>query len=680
VLWTFCDQRLGPSDVGWTLTGIPTPDPPNTRRTSPPPTLLEVTSPLLANAAELFAAIGPMFGAPGLQPARVIGVASNDTSRLRCMRALELPELIDPTLIQESDQQLAQTFGVNALSQINQIKTRLDRIVQNWRSVTLKIGPASNVAFYLAVRQLVGSASSAQPAYNVVIREHDIAGNLLREQLLAALNPTVVTGTTGLPAQWTSPSGPWAGEVAAISSYMNSKLAALTKLFVSFGPLATTTTIEIAEIGPTVAAPSVVAGAVEVCSLSEANRYQLGLQVQQSQVSTLEGYLDGGTPVPLLLPGTTYTITVAYNVTTTEADGSQNNSTGQQAFSFQTDTAPPAKLDPWVLACTPANNELNVFYDDPVVVVFNDQEAIQLYQAYNYNLILNLYPADGLDDPTNAVASTSSVSGIGPAGYDSLLAKLGELPCVNSINVSSYKNQQFTANVQLRPCMAYTLDIVTNPAIATPPNQPIVPLYRTRFTTSKYASLADLATALGGSRVRHRHLSVALGLNQATNSAGQLLVAGLASDQDIESAFRAAGEQALVAATENAITIYWKQAGGSGPYLPYCLLIDCTEPLWRWRLEPQPTPVDPNDPSFEIVNMAQKPALEVQESGTSAIAYYLYSTSGTRTLAFLSGSGAQTITLQLHRPASTLFGLSDSAANIITLPIGAQAPWEADHV
>ena len=56
-----------------------------------------------------------------------------------------------------------------------------------------------------------------------------------------------------------------------------------------------------------------------------------------------------------------------------------------------------------------------------------------------------------------------------------------ELPCVGA--VSSYQNQQLTADVTLRPCMAYTLDIVTNPATPQPTNQPIVPLYRTPLTT-----------------------------------------------------------------------------------------------------------------------------------------------------------------------------------------------------
>jgi hypothetical protein len=152
----------------------------------------------------------------------------------------------------------------------------------------------------------------------------------------------------------------------------------------------------------------------------------------------------------------------------------------------------------------------------------------------------------------------------------------------------------------------------------------------------------------------------------------------------MESAFLAAGEQALPAPTENAITIYWVP-GGTGAYVPYCLLLDCTEPLWRWRQEPSLVPVDPSDPSFTIVKITPTFALGLKEADGSNIAGYLYSTSGTRTIAlFVPGfsppPSATTVTLTLYRPASQAFGLADSVATIIALPIGALAPWEADGV
>ena len=133
------------------------------------------------------------------------------------------------------------------------------------------------------------------------------------------------------------------------------------------------------------------------------------------------------------------------------------------------------------------------------------------------------------------------------------------------------------------------------------------------------------------------------------------------SDQEIEAAFLSVGEQALPAAAQNAITIYWIPGQGSGQYVPYALMIDCTEPLWRTRQEPKLVPANSNDPSFTIVQISSATALEVHEKGGNAVAHFVYSTSGTRTIAILASgsSGAQTVTLQLHRPASQVFGLSD---------------------
>jgi hypothetical protein len=223
-----------------------------------------------------------------------------------------------------------------------------------------------------------------------------------------------------------------------------------------------------------------------------------------------------------------------------------------------------------------------------------------------------------------------------------------------------------------------------DPAPAVPQGQqpvPVVPLYRTRFTTSKYASLGELAAEVGTSRILHGNLSGPLTTLAALISGKSTQV----TDQAIESAFVTAGEQALPAPADNTITIYWIPGPGNGPYVPHCMLIDGTEPLWRWRQEPSLLPVDPNDPSFNIVQVTAVPALEVVESSGTSIAGFLYSPSGTRTVAFFSASfsppaGGATVTLDLHRPASTAFSLPDVAATIVALPIGPQAPWEADHV
>jgi hypothetical protein len=736
VLWTFCKQPIDYPQTTWNLTGIPVPDPPGTTRNTPVPTAMEVIAPSYGNATALIAALSPLFGGNAFQPAQVIGIGSSDYSeREMCFRGLELPEIIETSLSLYTGARPVYEQGGLPLIENAAALARLQALEDKWRWVRLDVGASTQVSLYMAVDPALAAVSfsgfgdasglgifngafdinvdldlmkaanqlkpvtpvgqqtpSGNAAYGVseiVIRERDASGAMLRESTLASLNPNLVVGTIGLPATWTDTAGPWWSEIAKISLYFNAGLQNLSKIFVQFTPLTNTTVVEVAVVGPVLPdRPTVVIGAVQACSQAEQNRAQVAEQVQSGQISTLEGYLSGGAPVPLLIPNTEYTITVGYNVTTTEKNGTQTNYTGiEQGFTFQTDNAPPTALSPWVLACLPANQEENVFYNDPVTIAFNDEEAIQLFAAYGEQLVLQLHAADGLDDPSQSVQQTGQVSGFGPAGYDSLLNLInqGLAPCVGS--TTSYQNSQYTAQVQLRPKMAYTLDIVMDPAPAVPPvpqgqqPAPVTPLYRTRFTTSKYASLGDLATEVGTSRIMHGNLSGPLTSLSA-------LIGGTSTqvtDQAIETAFVASGEQALPSAAQNTITVYWIPGPGNGPYVPHCLLIDCTEPLWRTRQEPALIPVDPSDPSFDIVKITAVTALEVIESNGSSIAGFLYSPSGTRTVAlfhsnFSPPAGGATVTLELHRPASTPFSLPDVVATIVALPIGPQAPWEADHV
>jgi hypothetical protein len=385
--------------------------------------------------------------------------------------------------------------------------------------------------------------------------------------------------------------------------------------------------------------------------------------------------------VPLLQKDTLYTVTLNYDVTVTEEDGSTNDFNGvTQAWQFQTDNKPPANLNPWVLCTSPDINDQHVFYDDPVDIVFNDNSIVQLFGQYGFKLAMDLRAADGLPEPSGAPVTTVAVNGVGTASYDALqeLVAEGKLPCVGA--TLAYQNQVFTAPVELRPTMGYTLDLVTSPSLTLPPDPdtPVTPLFRRTFATSKYPNMKALADDLGSSRVSHRALKSRLNF---TSTGGK----DVRPDQDIQDLFAAAGEQALPAADKNRIVIYWAPAAPSGPFAPHAILIDCTEPLWRSR--PEPTFQNPiaTDPSFKIVTIGTGTSLEVAQQGGSDIGTYLVSPGGTRTVAvfgagFAPSPGGATVTLALHRPANPIYGNPDQADVIVALQIAPTAPWENDHV
>jgi hypothetical protein len=202
--------------------------------------------------------------------------------------------------------------------------------------------------------------------------------------------------------------------------------------------------------------------------------------------------------------------------------------------------------------------------------------------------------------------------------------------------------------------------------------------------------MKELADDLGSVKIEHRIL------------VGNLDFAGydpgeepkVVPDLDIQNSFMQAGEQALPAADTNRIVIYWIPTNGS--WQPVAVLIDCTEPLWRTRTEPGfENPVlsgegadeaDPSfDPSFRIVTLDPTvAALEVIAVDGSPVRGFLHSPGGTRTIVVLGTPATPgesiPVTLALHRPASTIFGIDEKTTLIRTLDLGPAAPWEDDHV
>ena len=679
VFWAFCGQRLGPSPDGWTLFGTPSPDPPNTQRTSPVPTEMQVEQPTFNGPDKLLLDLSLQLVGEGLQPAQVVGPGSivqhataPASAGRSCFRAVELPELLTAAFNTKLSSELKP-------SQAPEILKKLKEEVLDSRWLRFHTGTSNRIRMLMGIDPNLFKTSQGTAKTWFLIRERDLNGNLVLETPLVTMNPVLITAVTNLPATWIATGSPWGLAATQVFSLLTSlKLAVI---LLEFKPQPTTTTIEVAVAAPTSRIPTLLVGAIESCPTSEGDRFQNGVQVHESTIQTIEGYLDGGTPVPLLQKDTLYTVTLNYDITVTEQDGSTNDFNNiTQAWQFRTDNKTPAKLDPWVLCTSPDMNEQHVFYEDPVDIVFNDNSILQLFSKYGFSVQMDLRAADGLPEPSGAPVTTVAINGMGTATYDALqqLVAEGKLPCIGATAV--YQNQVFTAPVVLRPLMGYTLDLITDPSQLPPPdpNTPVTPLFRRTFATSKYPNMKALADDLGATRVSHRALKSRLNFSTLGGK-------DVRPDQDIQDIFSAAGEQALHSPDKNRVVIYWAPSAPNAPFTPHAILIDCTEPLWRTR--PEPTFQNPiaTDPSFKIVTIGASTSLEVTEQGGSNIGVYLVSPGGTRTVAVFKAGfspplGGTTVTLALHRPASPVYGNADETDVIFALQIAPTAPWENDHV
>jgi hypothetical protein len=423
--------------------------------------------------------------------------------------------------------------------------------------------------------------------------------------------------------------------------------------------------------------PAAVLAAAEVLTMAENDRAGTEEASRTGQVDTLAGYLNGTAVVPLLAPGKDYTLEIDYVPTT--ADTAPNGTVSStvhpkqtEKFAFTTDPEPPTRLDAYVLATSPRHEERFVFADEAVEIVFNDLQVVQLYGAYNRQLRAVLRGADGTSIPAHQVSSLDEV----PATYTSPLmdtldakATAGRYKCVGPYHIEGHGKFKFPE--PLRPSMAYTLDIETVPATTPPAGKPIVPLFRRQFTTGRFTSLAALVAEIKANPVLHAIISGPLtGLPGA-----------VATDVAIEQALTAAGLPVLGAPTKGGRTVLWRPVG-SGHHVPHALLIDASEPLWRMRDVPRQEPVpDSDDPSFQRVVPGAEPSLELR--GTAPVTRFVRSPAGTRTIAFLDDSGwpvaGAAIVIDAVRPASSLYGTTELAVNVSTLPLGGGAPWEDDN-
>lgn len=192
----------------------------------------------------------------------------------------------------------------------------------------------------------------------------------------------------------------------------------------------------------------------------------------------------------------------------------------------------------------------------------------------------------------------------------------------------------YTVPVTLLPLMDYNFDIELDPASPSPsPEASVLPLFRRSFSTSKFASIEALADDVRQNRIRFRWLSSQIDLLPA---AGHFAAA---ADKEIQDALFNAGDQALPASSQTGITIYWAKRPGGTAFKPHVIMIDAAEPLWRTRIEPELEVVPgQDDDAFKHIVARTTDAMELIEQGTSHIARFVRSTSGTRTLAFVSDS------------------------------------------
>ena len=606
------------------------------------------------------------------------GQTGKPTGDTTCMRALQLPAIRQPA---GGNTGIGKDFEEVASQQLGE------------RWVTFHTGGVSTARFLLAIaRELIETLR---------VVELDGSGNLVNETMLSGLNPVTINSIADLPGSWNDTARPWRAKVEPVLALFSlPEYAGMQVLSFEITPAEAVRRLQLMlpQHDPTGDVPGVLVGAVELCTKEEQERALYEEEIQENEIRTLQDYLNGGDIVPLLEKNRDYVLTIRYDAQVRDGANEQPVEAKTQEFFFRTDDSAPDRLDSYVLGQVPDDEEPFHFYRDPLKLVFNDLSVIQMYDAYGWRLRTIVRSADGnpvtYRDPDTGNPTTDSHSDIvelGPvvAEYhspyrDTLVNAIAtdvRLACIpGEGEISDSFHGEYIVPVDLRPYLSYTLDVElvdkttgNPPVITTASNQPTTPLYRRRFKTSRYADMAELGAAMNTRRVTHRALNAQINL---TGAAESVMNCEVATDQQIQDALVAAGEQALPAAADVGFTIYWAKRTGETHYSPHAILLDAPEPLWRYRNEPvlQPVP-NQSDPNFKMVVPGQTPELRVQLGSGSV--RFIRSTGGTRTLVILNNSfSGGTLEFSLRRDASSLFQVTAATAPLLTIPLGMTAPWE----
>lgn len=402
VLWTWHDAPLGPSSVGWVLTGTAWPDPPGSHRSVAPDLRLDVAETWRTGnvAADMLVDIAParviggavvcdercqpkrprppfFGGAPNgrellaLTPVlrdrtalaeltsyvdaagivrSVVGVsaAAVATPQRACWaHVLEAPFLKHSDLVAAQTHPLGQLLHDLAVKADEQAKSPLDDVV------AIRTDALVHVRLLLDVPALLLHAGA------LVARCFSSAGEVVDEFVVDGSGRScIVSSYADLPGAWLDPTGPWHCPVREVVDYLteinNAKRETGLRLVLVDTKVDERTAY--VELGVVDAGkleqeglhrPSYLVGIVETLTAAEVVRHHSDVFVKDSEITEINGALKGmPNPPALLLPGTDYAVHLDWEWTTCDATGVVTTpevwSAESQDFHFRTDSAPLA--------------------------------------------------------------------------------------------------------------------------------------------------------------------------------------------------------------------------------------------------------------------------------------------------------------------------------------------------
>lgn len=462
VLWTFDQQGVGPSAVGWTLEALPWPDALGTLRSIPVSAPLKIIERWrcgdaavdLRDGTDPAYVIGDVVPCPdrdfspitkledwaGNQPltfSRGAMPMDDEAFALATQllaKGVSLPDLSARFVATAWDPALTDGRGLKCSGRLLRSPDRDDGqpgsggdeadkkfVDRGWAELGFKPGELANSvvlrlddAFADFSVLLMLERRSIELGVFLVFR--DAAGREIGRQRV--LPSDVVSAARPLPASWTFGGAPWAdaveraGRIAARIG-LRSKKGGFVLAYVKTDTPKDCVEIEIGEDrsgdNRRIAQAAFYILAMESALMSEVWRFDWDSTTQSESRSAL---ITAVTQHPddhaLLVPGTGYTVSVKWRAEFVKSE-TQPAITAppvwgpvqEQKFFFTADSADraPAFLDPWILCSAPSMGDAGIFWRDPIRIALSSQKVVDLFRAYNEELRVVVRSASGRHPP-----------------------------------------------------------------------------------------------------------------------------------------------------------------------------------------------------------------------------------------------------------------------------------------
>lgn len=567
----------------------------------------------------------------------------------------------------------------------------------------------------------------------LILRAFDQTGAVVREwRIDGASDPSrKVAAARDLPKAWLDPDGPWFCPVVETLKFLaglngpRAKERGLSVVFVEvkLDPGVTFLQTGIVKLDALLRAgfarPSYFVGVVEMLSAAEVARRDADQSFSKHQVDVINGALQGmNTEAPaLLLPQTDYEVAVAWEWAVCDENGhiADENAPGTwkdgaASFAFRTDDAPlkprtvvaaagenkapasmtmPVRLDPWVLASDPDEGEKFYFWGEKLRVVIAVDYLLDMFQLYGAPLEARVRAASYRNADPGSPNHAMTVQALKPSSAKPLVGAavftpweatmraglLRDAPCIEtSGQISRHVKLDLDLLLEPRTDFVFDIDVVGKPPPA--PGVAATPMFRRKFTTSRYRALDEMCAAAAAAKVNHVRPAPDADLDPLK---ALLTAPGALSAGQLDAALRAARLEPATPVDAPTVDIVWEAIAGVSQ--PNIVVLRTPEPLIRMRRTP--VDVEPaGQPRLgrKISRLELRPFLEIVATPGVAGAAAIQAVGAPHigiALVFPDSARGKVVDLSIRRHDDPFLDSSAGAIDVELLHLRlTSAPWE----